>query len=89
MAGAIFGGNINGICTAMMMVAMLVFAVAWEALTARLDRKVCCHAFGALLETPARPRSPLRVPTVYLPCRPCCNVVRGQCCSQRNADQGV
>lgn len=40
MAGAIFSGNINGICTALMMVAMLVFAVAWEAFTAHLDRKV-------------------------------------------------
>jgi hypothetical protein len=40
MAGAIFGGNINAICTALMMVAMLVFAVAWEAFTGYLDRRV-------------------------------------------------
>eukprot|EP01046_Picozoa_sp_COSAG06_P041671 COSAG06_NODE_5199_length_3643_cov_6.610892_2_plen_75_part_00 len=45
MAGAIFGGNINAICTALMMVAMLVFAVAWEAFTGYLDRRVRLPAF--------------------------------------------
>jgi hypothetical protein len=53
MAGAIFGGNINGICTAMMMVAMLMFAVAWEAFTGYLDRKV--GPPPGLADTPARP----------------------------------
>ena len=40
MAGQIFSGNINAICTSLMMVAMLVFAVAWEAFTGYLDRRV-------------------------------------------------
>ena len=40
MAGQIFSGNINAICTSLMMVAMLVFAVTWEAFTGYLDRRV-------------------------------------------------
>jgi hypothetical protein len=40
MGGGIFIGNINGRATALMMVAMLVFAVAWEAFCTYLDRTV-------------------------------------------------
>ena len=40
MAGAIFSGNINALCTSWMMIAMLVFAVVWESGTGWLERKV-------------------------------------------------
>ena len=40
MGGGIFIGNINGRATALMMVAMLIFAVAWEAFCNYLDRTV-------------------------------------------------
>ena len=39
MGGNIFSGVINGRGTALMMIGMLVFAVAWEAFTLFLDNK--------------------------------------------------
>lgn len=39
MGGNIFNGTINGRATAWMMIAMLVFAVAWEGFTAYLERR--------------------------------------------------
>ena len=46
MGGNIFSGVINGRGTALMMIGMLVFAVAWEAFTNFLDIKVRWRGTG-------------------------------------------
>eukprot|EP01047_Picozoa_sp_COSAG01_P016624 COSAG01_NODE_857_length_13073_cov_13.630415_13_plen_81_part_00 len=59
MGGGIFIGFINGRATALMMVGMIIFAVAWEAFTNYLDRRVSGLSAApppAIQPVSARPR---------------------------------
>lgn len=79
MGGNIFSGVINGRGTALMMIGMLVFAVAWEAFTLFLDNKVRKTTVLPVPVPPARRAAEaarvqrtLTPPPRWRPPKPCC-----------------